>query len=38
MCHFLPNLPRFEPFRVAYTANGEFRYDFSPAIFRSRVA
>ena len=38
MCHFLHNLPRFYPFRVAYTANDEFRYDFSLAIFRSRVA
>ena len=38
MCHFLHNLPRFCPFSVAYTANDEFRYDFSLAIFRSRVA
>ena len=38
MCHFLHNLTRFQPFRLAYTANDEFRNDLSVAIFRSHVA
>ena len=38
MGHFLYNLPRLGSCRVAYTANGEFPYDFSLAIYRSRVA